>query len=132
MTAARGGWAAARAAAAAIAVFGPARASASATTSGSTPPSPNAIGITQRLNAPLPLDVMFRDEAGNPVSLGESFRRRPVILTFAYFRCPMLCGYVQEGLLKALRALTLDAGRDSRSEERRVGKECRSRWSPYH
>ena len=21
---------------------------------------------------------------------------------------------------------------DSRSEERRVGKECRSRWSPYH
>src|SRR2546430_8600629 len=23
-------------------------------------------------------------------------------------------------------------GRDRRSEERRVGKECRSRWSPYH
>ena len=23
-------------------------------------------------------------------------------------------------------------GRDARSEERRVGKECRSRWSPYH
>ena len=22
--------------------------------------------------------------------------------------------------------------RQSRSEERRVGKECRSRWSPYH
>src|ERR1022692_12560 len=27
--------------------------------------------------------------------------------------------------------ITLDA-RDLRSEERRVGKECRSRWSPYH
>ena len=24
------------------------------------------------------------------------------------------------------------AGQSSRSEERRVGKECRSRWSPYH
>ena len=23
-------------------------------------------------------------------------------------------------------------GRNIRSEERRVGKECRSRWSPYH
>src|SRR5258707_2833469 len=23
-------------------------------------------------------------------------------------------------------------GSDARSEERRVGKECRSRWSPYH
>ena len=25
-----------------------------------------------------------------------------------------------------------DRERSSRSEERRVGKECRSRWSPYH
>ena len=24
------------------------------------------------------------------------------------------------------------AGKKLRSEERRVGKECRSRWSPYH
>ena len=24
------------------------------------------------------------------------------------------------------------ADKDMRSEERRVGKECRSRWSPYH
>ena len=29
-------------------------------------------------------------------------------------------------------ALTVNALRDVRSEERRVGKECRSRWSPYH
>src|SRR3989449_9996848 len=29
--------------------------------------------------------------------------------------------------------LTLElAGEPARSEERRVGKECRSRWSPYH
>ena len=26
----------------------------------------------------------------------------------------------------------LDSGSVLRSEERRVGKECRSRWSPYH
>ena len=25
-----------------------------------------------------------------------------------------------------------DKGCEMRSEERRVGKECRSRWSPYH
>src|SRR2546425_9268505 len=30
-----------------------------------------------------------------------------------------------------LRSLRLDVVQD-RSEERRVGKECRSRWSPYH
>ena len=32
-----------------------------------------------------------------------------------------------EGSLK-----DLEARRQKRSEERRVGKECRSRWSPYH
>ena len=26
----------------------------------------------------------------------------------------------------------VESMRDQRSEERRVGKECRSRWSPYH
>ena len=26
----------------------------------------------------------------------------------------------------------IDAVKFARSEERRVGKECRSRWSPYH
>ena len=30
------------------------------------------------------------------------------------------------------RAATLFYVCDGRSEERRVGKECRSRWSPYH
>ena len=28
--------------------------------------------------------------------------------------------------------IDIDLGRKTRSEERRVGKECRSRWSPYH
>src|SRR2546426_12489677 len=45
--------------------------------------------------------------------------------------------YLADGILDSLRA-AVDApaqtlARDEeRSEERRVGKECRSRWSPYH
>ena len=31
-----------------------------------------------------------------------------------------------------IKAIVLDASGKLRSEERRVGKECRSRWSPYH
>ena len=31
-----------------------------------------------------------------------------------------------------LRGLAKAANQAARSEERRVGKECRSRWSPYH
>src|SRR2546429_8060698 len=30
------------------------------------------------------------------------------------------------------RLVQIGASGDSRSEERRVGEECRSRWSPYH
>jgi len=33
---------------------------------------------------------------------------------------------------KPLKAMLIDSWYDARSEERRVGKECRSRWSPYH
>src|SRR5256885_2672659 len=33
---------------------------------------------------------------------------------------------IEQGLITTVHAYT------SRSEERRVGKECRSRWSPYH
>src|SRR6185312_10840098 len=37
------------------------------------------------------------------------------------------------GFLAALVApLSIGLGASIRSEERRVGKECRSRWSPYH
>src|SRR5256885_16163539 len=32
----------------------------------------------------------------------------------------------------SLLVMQNDSGGDVRSEERRVGKECRSRWSPYH
>src|SRR5260370_15451511 len=33
---------------------------------------------------------------------------------------------------KVVMVMVNDPGYGSRSEERRVGKECRSRWSPYH
>ena len=34
--------------------------------------------------------------------------------------------------LAKMKARAWDEGHAARSEERRVGKECRSRWSPYH
>src|SRR5256885_6612486 len=39
---------------------------------------------------------------------------------------------VKHGENGSLRIAELDPAREMRSEERRVGKECRSRWSPYH
>src|SRR5256886_11247003 len=34
--------------------------------------------------------------------------------------------------LKGARVIVTSSNDAKRSEERRVGKECRSRWSPYH
>ena len=42
--------------------------------------------------------------------------------------------YVAESLMNTLQELdqAYEEAIHDRSEERRVGKECRSRWSPYH
>src|SRR2546425_8739623 len=55
---------------------------------------------------------------------------------FAQFAGTEAALYFGSGYAANLGLLTSLVGRDdvvfSRSEERRVGKECRSRWSPYH
>ena len=39
---------------------------------------------------------------------------------------------MREAALQGLLLSGLEGNADARSEERRVGKECRSQWSPYH
>ena len=70
------------------------------------------VAIEQRLDQPLPLDLLLADEAGRAVRLRDYFGKRPVVLVLAYYNCPMLCTEVLNGLLSAMRVLTLDAGRD--------------------
>ena len=68
------------------------------------------VGLDQRLHEFIPLDLAFVDETGKPVHLGDYFGGKPVILTLAYYDCPHLCTLVLNGLLKALRALSLSVG----------------------
>ena len=70
------------------------------------------IGFDQNLNQLVPLDVPFRDETGRTVALGDYFGKRPVVLVFAYYDCPMLCTLVINGLSSALGVMSLDPGRD--------------------
>jgi protein SCO1/2 len=76
------------------------------------PPILQQVNFEQRLDQPLPLDLRFRDEAGKMVRLRELFRGRPVLLTLAYYRCPMLCPMVLNGTVRAMNALPLELGRD--------------------
>jgi protein SCO1/2 len=71
------------------------------------------IGIDQRLNQPVPLDLEFKDEHGNTVKLGDFFRSgRPVILNLVYYTCPMLCGEELVGEASALSMLKFTPGKD--------------------
>lgn len=69
------------------------------------------VGIDQKLNEKIPLDLSFRDERGNPVLLSRFFGQKPVIISLAYYNCPMLCTQVLNGLEQGLKGLSMDAGR---------------------
>jgi protein SCO1/2 len=79
----------------------------------STIPAPlREIGFDQNLDSHVPLDTVFTDESGRAVTLGAYFGRRPVVMVFAYYDCPMLCTMVINGLASALDVLSLEPGRD--------------------
>ena len=50
----------------------------------------------------------------------------------AFYRCNYRRNSQQEKQTSVINTLLSESKRKKRSEERRVGKECRSRWSPYH
>lgn len=70
------------------------------------------VGIEQKLGTPLPLETSFRDQTGASVALQDYLSGKPAVLVFSYFDCPMLCPLVLEGLVRSLKPLSLNAGRD--------------------
>ena len=70
------------------------------------------VGVSQRLNQPLPLDAAFVDETGKQVTLGDYFGKRPAILSLVYYNCPLLCSEEMDGLTSALEMVKLTPGKD--------------------
>ena len=70
------------------------------------------IGIDQRLNHHVPLDLPFVDENGKDVKLGDYFGQRPVLLALVYYECPMLCTQVLNGVTGALKTINFDVGKE--------------------
>ncbi|MBA4063650.1 MAG: SCO family protein [Isosphaera sp.] len=63
------------------------------------------VGIDQsKRGTQLNLDLVFRDESEQPVTLRQAMGGRVTILVPVYFRCPMLCTKVLNGLLDGMRA----------------------------
>ncbi len=78
----------------------------------SVPPDLSNVGIDQKLNVQVPLDIPFRDETGQTVTLQKYFSDRPVILSLVYFNCPMMCPEVLSGMTTAMKQMTLNPGSD--------------------
>jgi protein SCO1/2 len=71
------------------------------------------VGIDQKLNAQISLDLTFRDELGRTVPLSTYFRSgKPVLLAPVYYRCPMLCTQILNGLASSLKAVSFNPGQE--------------------
>jgi protein SCO1/2 len=80
----------------------------------SLPPPLRDVGFDQKLNQQVPADLRFCDETGKAVTLGDYFTDKPVIFVLAYYRCPMLCTEVLNGLVKGMIDVPFEPGRDYR------------------
>jgi len=70
------------------------------------------VGFDQRLGETLPLDLPFRDETGKAVRLGDYFGEKPVLLSFVYYKCPVLCPQIIIGTSAAFKGIPYEPGRE--------------------
>jgi protein SCO1/2 len=89
---------------------------ASAASAGAHDLSPDelaGVGFDQHLGQRVPLDLLFYDENGNSVRLGDYFgTNRPVILTLNYFHCQNLCPLELDGLMSGLNGIAFTLGQE--------------------
>jgi protein SCO1/2 len=81
-------------------------------------PEPSAqpeaeVGLEEHLGARIPLDLVFRDEAGQPVTLAELITM-PTVIAPVYYDCPNVCSFLQAGMARSLPEVKLKAGEDFR------------------
>jgi protein SCO1 len=68
--------------------------------------------LAQNLGSQIPLDVLFADDLGQAVRLGDYFGRVPTLLVLGYFTCPDLCPMTFRHLTEELNGIAPVVGRD--------------------
>jgi protein SCO1 len=76
------------------------------------PPALVNVGFDPQLNAQIPLDTPFADEYGQPVTLRDFSGKKPIVLAFVYFTCPMLCNQVEQSVVGTLKMISFNPGTD--------------------
>jgi protein SCO1/2 len=74
-----------------------------------------SVDVKEHLGAYVPKTLGFLDETGRPVTLGDYIDGNvPVIFTFNYSDCPMLCSLMLNGFVNGLKSLDFTPGREFR------------------
>jgi len=76
------------------------------------PPDLGDFAYQQKPGSQLPMQAVFRDEAGRSVKFLNLLHGKPLILALVYFHCPNLCGVVRADLFNALGKTGMTAGHD--------------------
>lgn len=76
------------------------------------PPALVNVGFDPQLNKQIPLDTPFVDENGQPATIRQFAGKKPVVLAFVYFTCPMLCSQVEQSLVGTLKMISFNPGSD--------------------
>jgi len=75
-----------------------------------TPIELEQVDVQEKLGAQIPLSTTFTDSNGMSVRLADVIADRPVILTFNYSNCPMLCSVQLHGLVDAMNQMEWSIG----------------------
>ena len=70
------------------------------------------VDVIEHLGDKIPSGLSFRDPEGRKIELDALTGNRPLLVTLGYYRCPMLCNLVLDGLVKSMKESGLVVGRD--------------------
>lgn len=71
------------------------------------------VSIVENLGGQIPLDVKLTNSKGEEVVIGDYFKQgKPVLLSFVYFDCPMLCTLVLNGVSNGLKGVDWTPGKE--------------------
>jgi protein SCO1 len=75
----------------------------------------DGIDIVDRQGAELPRELLFRDQDGKPVRLGDYLDgKQPLMVVLAYYQCPMLCSIVLNGVTDGAKKVAFAPGKGYR------------------
>ncbi|MEO0588769.1 MAG: SCO family protein, partial [Planctomycetota bacterium] len=75
------------------------------------PEAMEGVGVVEKLGDSIPTDLVFTDADGNTVALADFLDDgKPLLLNPIYYKCPMLCGLISQGLVSGVRHLQFTPG----------------------